>query len=181
MRLFTAIEFDDLIKSQLLDLRDNLHGLKWVRENQLHLTLRFIGNVDDGQAAILNQQFQKIQDSSLRLKIQGVGVFPDTSRARILWAGIVAERNLFALQEKIEEAIVKSGLEPETRAYHPHITLARIKYVDREILKNYLEKHREWSLETVYINSFHLVESTLNRDGSIYHNIGTYQLAEGRL
>ncbi len=176
MRVFTAIEFDEQVKSRLLDLRDNLQGLKWLRENQLHLTLRFIGNVDEEKAVVLNQQFQKIQAPSLHLKIQGVGVFPDIQRARILWAGIEGDQNLFSLQGKIEEAIVHSGLEPDTRDYHPHITLARIKYVDHEKLRNYIEKHRGWSIETVYINAFHLVESVLNRDGSIYRNIGTYQL-----
>lgn len=176
MRLYVAIEFPDHILDNLMLLTENLHGFKWVRRNQLHLTLRFLGDVDQHLGRLLIEKLAEIRHSSFQVALSGLGVFPDIHHPRILWVGINANDTLFDLQGKIEQAIIDCGVEPETREFHPHITLSRIKYSRRERLESYMKKHRNFSLETITITSFHLVESKLHQSGSVYQNLKTYSL-----
>ena len=125
-RLFVAIRPPEAIRDLLVDAMDDSPELRWVGDEQLHLTLRFIGEVerpvaDDLAAALAPLRFERFD-----LRINGVGRF-DQKRGGALWAGVEPKAPVAALAAKVERACQSVGIEPERRAFHPHITLARWK------------------------------------------------------
>ena len=174
MRLFTAIQFTDTVRQRMVMLAENIHGFKWASPDQVHLTLRFIGNVEPQLSFEIDKKLQKIHFSAFKLTPAGIGMFPNSNQPRIFWIGIEADKALFALQKRIENAIIECGLKPEIRNYHPHITLARIRSSNKECIQSFMKKHEHWRMETITIHSFHLVESIRNRSGSVYQNLFSY-------
>lgn len=177
-RLFVAIEFGDDVKSQLLDLRENLYGFRWMTEDQLHLTLRFIGNVDNETLVMISEKLKEIHIPDFSLSIKGVGVFPDKHRAKIIWAGVNSGDILFDLQRQIERLIVECGMEPDYRKFTPHITLARLRNIKFRELKGFLDERKFLHIGPIKIDRFYLVSSKLGEKGSIYSNIAKYPLGQ---
>ena len=142
MRLFVAIELSDEVKRALGELGSRLQAsdvrAAWVREEQIHLTLRFLGDIGENEAerlsAILEARFAGTRPFTLR--VSGIGVFPNARRPAVLWAGVVAARGvnegnespeLVELRRIAEEAALAIRLPKEAKMFHPHLTLARIR------------------------------------------------------
>ena len=101
-------------------------GARWQSEDQLHLTLRFIGEVDRHQAADIDAALGVILHPPFEIALAGIGSFEHRGEPAALWAGVAPHEPLKTLHKKIDQAIVRTGLEPEGRAYLPHVTLARL-------------------------------------------------------
>jgi 2'-5' RNA ligase len=175
-RLFVAI---DLPEQQRRDLEAICHGLpaetRWTPPEQLHLTVRFIGEVDDHLFSSTRHTLAEIPFTPFWLQIQGLGHFPPGRQAKILWAGVAESPQLDQLQRLIENRLVQLGLAPENRPFHPHLTIARLPpSLAPEVLAAYLARHRRLSSAPFLVDSFHLYSSRLTKHGAIHHREETF-------
>ncbi len=167
MRLFVAIELPDKIKSLVEEICFGVPGARWLTAEQLHLTLRFIGEVDGDTFLDIKEILAEIQFQKLQLQLKGVGCFPPSKQPKILWAGLAANDELMKFQRKIETVLVReAGLDPEGRNYTPHITLARLKKTPDHRVGNYLEEFGLFSTPEFSVTSFSLVSSILTNKGA---------------
>ena len=174
-RLFAAIRPPESIRDQLLDLMDGSDTLRWQSEDQLHLTLRFIGEVERPPAEDIATALSALRSPPVELRLSGVGRFAQR-RGGALWAGVAPKDPLAQLAAKIDRACVSAGLEPEHRAYHPHITLARWSRAQPD-LQPFLTKHAALSSDPWPADHFTLYESHLTRDGAHYEPVADFPLA----
>lgn len=174
-RLFVAIRPPEDVREQLLDLMEGVPDLRWQQDEQLHLTLRFIGEVERPAAEDTAAALDRIRFERFAISLHGVGKF-EKHRHGALWAGVQPREELKALNAKVERACQSTGLEPERRAYHPHITLARWKG-RAPGLDAFLERHGGLASESWEVGEFILFESRLGRDGAHYEAVERYSLA----
>lgn len=177
-RLFVALRPPPAIRDALADLMDGIAGARWQDDDQLHVTLRFIGAVDRPMAEDVAAALGAIHASAPTVSISGVGRFGQRGRTEALWAGIVPPEPLAALHRKVDQALVRVGLEPERRAYLPHITLARLSrglQVGPEV-DAWLGRHASLTSEPFAIHHLVLYESHLGRSGASYEPIARWPL-----
>jgi len=174
-RLFAAIRPPEHIRDILLDAMDDSADFRWQDDEQLHLTLRFMGEVDRHVAADLSDALGRIRAAPFQLRISKVGTF-DHRAAGALWAGVEPKEQVATLAAKIERVCQQAGLEPEQRAFHPHITLARWKGRRTVELADFLDRRRSLTSEPFDVREFLLVESRLSRHGAHYEEIASYSL-----
>jgi 2'-5' RNA ligase len=175
VRSFVALELSDEVREKLAELLKRLHqtnaAVKWVEPENLHLTLKFLGEVPEEQiqniVEALRAVAQKFEPFSLT--VRGVGGFPDLRRPRVLWVGVEATNPLMRLQQLVEQAMEKLGFEPEERAYHPHITIGRVKgMAGIDKVRAILSEHADICFGTVLIKHLTLFRSDLSREGPTY-------------
>lgn len=125
-RLFVALRPPPAIRDLLADTMDGVPNARWQDDEQLHLTLRFIGEVDRPVAEDIAAALGRIHAPAPVVQIAGVGAFDQRGRVDTLWAGVAPQDALAHLHRKVDQACVRAGLPPEARAYRPHVTLARL-------------------------------------------------------
>jgi 2'-5' RNA ligase len=177
-RLFVAIRPPEHIRDLLIDAMDDSADFRWQDEEQLHLTLRFIGEVDRPVADDLAASLSRVQAEPFSIRISGVGRF-EQRNAGALWAGVEPKEPIAALAAKIERVCQQVGLEPERRAFHPHITLARWKGRRTREIGDFLQRKAGLASGTFEVDRFTLFESHLSRHGAHYEEVAGYRL-EGR-
>jgi len=175
-RLFIAIRPLEAIRDSLVDAMADSPELRWVGDEQLHLTLRFIGEVERPLADDIALALSRIRAERFELRVAGVGIFEQRSGGA-LWAGVEPKPPVAALAAKVERACVNAGLEPERRAFHPHITLARFKRDSARAARAFLERNRALASPPFAVDRFILYESRLSRHGAHYEEIADYPLA----
>lgn len=126
-RLFTGIEIPAEQREELARMRRPLPGGRWIEPENLHLTLRFAGDIDNTQAAEFADRLAGITIDAFEMRLAGLGVFGG-NEPRSIWAGVETGPELEALARANERAARAAGLAPETRAFKPHVTIARLKY-----------------------------------------------------
>ena len=172
-RLFLAIRPPEPIRDALVDLTEGPEPLRWQSDEQLHCTLRFIGEVDRPTAEDLAQALTQLRFDPFELRLAGVGRFA-RPRGGALWASLEPKEPLAALAAKIDRVCQTVGLEPERRAYHPHLTLAR--WSGREpALQPWLQHHAGLTSEPWPVTHFTLFESTLGRTRAHHDAVADYQ------
>lgn len=174
-RLFVAIRPPEPISDLLIDAMDDGPEFRWLDEEQLHLTLRFIGEVERPLASDIANELSRIRAPAFELRIRGVGRFEQRSGGA-LWAGVEPRTPLAALAAKIDRLCQRVGLEPERRSFHPHITLARWNGRRTRELNDYLERHRALSSDPFEVSCITLFESQLSRHGAHYREVENYEL-----
>jgi 2'-5' RNA ligase len=175
-RLFVAIRPPQPIRDLLIDAMDDSADFRWQDEAQLHLTLRFVGEVDRPLADDLALALTRITANRFTSRIAGTGRFEKRSSGA-LWAGLEPKAPVASLASKVERACIDVGLTPERRAYHPHITLARWKGRRTREVADFLERTRGLASEPFEATEFILFESHLSRHGAHYEEAATYPLA----
>lgn len=175
-RLFVAIRPPEPVRTQLLDLMEGVAGARWQDDDQLHLTLRFIGEVDRHAADGIHAALSTLRHPSFEIALRGLGLFDKRGKPTTLWAGVSPHEALGALQRKVDQALVRAGLPPETRAFHPHITLARVNRSTGP-LDPFLSRSGTVSSPPFSVDSFALYESRLTQDGAVYSEIDRFTLA----
>lgn len=126
LRLFVALRPPPAIRDMLADVMDGVPQARWQDDDQLHLTLRFIGAVDRPLAEDIAAALAQVHAPAPIVRIAGVGAFDHRGRVDTLWADVQPQDALAHLHRKVDQACVRAGLAPEGRAYRPHITLARM-------------------------------------------------------
>ena len=174
-RLFAAIRPPEAIRDLLVDAMDDCPELRWVPEDNLHLTLRFIGEVERPLAEDLAAALASVHAPRFELSLLGVGQFAQRNGGAV-WAAVHPRDPVAALAAKVERACVTAGLEPEHRAFHPHVTLARWNRQSTHAVQSFLERNRGLASEPFAVDSFTLFESRLSRHGAHYEAVAEYPL-----
>jgi 2'-5' RNA ligase len=178
-RLFIAIELPTDIKDRLLALKTDIPTARWLKAQQMHLTMRFIGEVSDKQTNEITSALQKIESAAFDMSLNGVGRFPAQKKrsTRILWVGVDAGPQLENLHGKIEMALDEIGFPPDKKRFNPHITLARLKANKTPAQAvGFLADNADFNAGTFAVARFVLVKSTLSSQGAKYSNLAEYQL-----
>jgi len=175
IRLFVAIDLPQSVRERLVALQGGVPGARWSTSEQIHLTLRFIGEVTETLGHDIDDALTAIRAPSFSVELSGVGEFGGKN-PRALWAGVKSNDALLHLQRKIETALQRIGLEPEPRKYSPHITLARLKSPPREKIVQFLTHGALFAAGPFPVNSFVLFSSHLTPGGSIYNPERVYRL-----
>jgi 2'-5' RNA ligase len=177
-RLFVAIRPPEAVRDLLVDAMDESPDFRWQTDEQLHLTLRFIGEVERPLANDVADGLARIRSDAFELRLNGVGRFEQRS-AGALWAGVEPKPTVSALAQKVERVCQENGLSPEHRAFHPHITLARWKGRRTREVQDFLERRRDLKSDPFLVREFVLFESRLSKHGAHYEAIATYKLERG--
>jgi 2'-5' RNA ligase len=175
-RLFVAIRPPEHIVDLLIDAMDDSADFRWQDDEQLHLTLRFIGEVERPVANDLAFALGSVRAEPFALRIKGVGRF-EQRNSGALWAGVEPKAPLASLAAKVERRCLTVGLDPERRAFHPHITLARWKGRRTREVESFLAAKQGLSSEPFEVDAFSLFESRLSRHGAHYQEVAVYPLA----
>ena len=187
MRLFVALEIPaavrDNLAAQIRELRDLSTKVadkrpRWVRRENLHVTLKFIGEVSpvklDGIRGALSTARS---DTPVNLQFHGLGFFPNEQHPRVLWAGLDASANLTSLAGDIDSALESQGIARERRAFTPHLTLARIEPPGlHEKLRAAIQDNRTREFGSFQTREFHLIESKLKPSGAEYTTLASFPL-----
>lgn len=173
LRLFVGIALPPELKLRLSLICAGVPGARWVDAGNLHVTLRFIGEVDEATAGDIDAALARIRAAAFPLTLAGVGHFGE----RNLWAGVEHNAALLHLHDKVESALVRAGLPPEGRRYAPHVTLARLKGKADARLRSFLSEHALFRSDPFAVTHFSLVASLLTKSGAIYEDQADYPLA----
>ena len=174
-RLFVAIRPPEAIRDLLVDAMDDSPEFRWQADEQLHLTLKFVGEVDRPVASDIADALSRIRSPGFDLRIAGAGRFEQRS-AGSLWAGVEPKESVAALAAKIDRACLSAGIAPERRAFHPHITLARWTGRRTGEVADFLERKRGLASPPFEVDAFTLFESQLSRHGAHYESVASYPL-----
>jgi RNA 2',3'-cyclic 3'-phosphodiesterase len=185
MRLFVALEIPSDVRDNLAAQITELCELsakvadkrpRWVRPENLHVTLKFIGEVSPAKLENIRGALSAIcSEAPVEITFRGLGFFPNEQHPRVLWAGLDASANLSLLAGDIDGALETQGVARERRAFMPHLTLARIEPPGlHEKLRAAIQKNGERDLGAFQARDFHLIESKLKQSGAEYTTLASY-------
>ena len=174
-RLFVAIRPPEYIRDLLIDAMDDSPDFRWQDDEQLHLTLRFVGEVDRPVAQDVADALARVHSAPFELRINGVGRFEQRSSGA-LWAGVEPKAPVAALAAKVERVCLAVGLEPERRAFFPHITLARWKGRRAHEVADFIQRQAALKSDPFEVDRFILFESQLSRHGAHYEAVAEFTL-----
>ena len=178
-RLFVAIDLPENVKQELSGLCFGIPGARWVPEEQIHLTLRFIGEVDGGVFRDIQEALGDIRTDPFEIWVKGVGFFPPRKTPRVIWVGVEPHDKVIVLRNRVESTLVRLGLEPERRKFSPHITLARLRDTSLSKVTRFLAGHNLFATEAFPVHEFVLYSSTLTPKGAIHQQEAIYSLSKG--
>ena len=177
MRLFVALPLSEDARARLAALQSGVPGARWVAKDNLHVTLRFIGETDRHGAEELDAGLAGIRAPAFGLTLGGVGFFDRGRYAHTLWAGVEKPEPVVFLRDKIESVPVRAGFAPERRKFSAHVPLARLADVPSVRLGPYLETRHGFAAGPYPITRFTLYESRPGGDGVHYEPLAEYPLA----
>lgn len=178
MRVFLAFDIPDDIKNQINEIlkekRKQISGVKWVERENLHITCKFLGEINNHQLEeikkFLSQSFNK--NENVKISLKGFGAFPNFKKPRVLWIGVEGEKEkLVNVWKKVQEITTKLKIGEPERDYTPHLTLGRVK-IPTEINPDFIS----YSSREILISSITIYQSTLTPQGPIYTKIGEISL-----
>lgn len=182
MRLFVALDLPDEVRAELTQVIAEWRGIagegvRWVRPEGIHITLKFIGYIEDARLPEFRGALAPVRsDSPIEMDVRGIGFFPSAKRPRVMWCGVKASANLKQLAADVEAAVEPLGIARESREFAPHLTLARINAPPRPLISliSAAEKNAERDFGAIHATEFHLYESILQRSGAVYRKIESY-------
>jgi len=169
-RLFIALAPPNHVREALLDPMEGLEGARWQDFDNLHITLRFVGEVSRLQADDLALALSRVEFASFPVSIRGVGHFEKKQQPNAIWAAVLPSAPLSRLQLSIEQACQRAGLAVETRKFIPHITLARLNRSSGDI-SPWLARHDGLAIKPWQADGFAIFESQLTAGGAIYTQV----------
>jgi 2'-5' RNA ligase len=175
MRLFVALAIPDPVAQSLMLIQGGVPGARWLAREQLHLTLRFIGDVDGRDAAMLDDALAAIGAPAFSVELHGVGQFGN-NKPHSLWAGVRKNPALEHLQMKVDNAIRRVGQPQDAHKFTPHISLARLRQPEIGKMMAWLTHNALYSSPEFAITDFHLYSSQLSPEGSRYRIEQSYFL-----
>lgn len=175
-RLFVGIKLPDHIKDKLSKLCFGIPEAKWIKNNQFHLTLKFIGEVFENITQDIADSLNEIEHKNFELILDSIGYFPINQQPKTIWAGVQTNDLLNNLQKKIDRKLSLIKIEPEKRKFFPHITLARVEFSNPQKILQYLAENGSFKTEPFIVSEFILYNSIKSHEGSIYEELAVYDL-----
>jgi 2'-5' RNA ligase len=183
MRLFVALEIPSAVRENLADFLRALRGVspqtRWLRPENLHVTLKFIGEVSETKLAAVRGALAGVRsEQHVAIDFRGLGFFPNEKHPRVFWAGIEASPNLRTLAADIEKATEELGITREQRPFSPHLTLARFESPRlQENLRAAIQENAARDFGSLRTNQFQLIESKLKPSGAEYTTLESFPFA----
>lgn len=183
MRLFVALEIPSAVRQNLATLLDSFRAItkepRWVRAENLHVTLKFLGEVGENKVDAVRSALGGIRSGNpVALEFRGLGFFPNEKHPRVFWAGMETSSNSKTLAEDIEGAMEKLGIPREKREFSPHLTLARFERQRLpEALGKLIAENQQREFGSLRTNKFHLIQSKLKPTGAEYTTVATFQFS----
>jgi 2'-5' RNA ligase len=192
LRAFIAVEIPLVIRQTVHNVTSNLRKgtgalIRWVPTENIHLTLKFLGDISPANVDMLTQMMRAEADhfNCFELHLIGLGSFPSPKRPRVIYIGIQAPAGLVALHRGIESASRRLGYESEERGFSPHLTIGRVKQnvttSEQQTIRRALEETKFDSLGTAKVDSVHLYKSDLKPTGSVYTRLFSAPLNNPKL
>jgi len=178
--LFVALEIPFAVRENLAALLESLRAVssqtRWVRPENLHVTLKFMGEVPETKLAATRSVLAGVRsDQPVTVDFRGLGFFPNEKRPRVFWAGIEASPNLKTLAADIESVVEKLGIPREQRPFSPHLTLARFEPPGLpEKLRSAIQENAAREFGSLRTNQYHLIESKLKPSGAEYTTLESF-------
>jgi len=178
MRIFIALDIPEQVRARLTEYMERARLLapeaRWARVEGLHVTLKFIGHVDDATVGKIKTSLLAIKATPFEVKFAGVGFFPNPNAGRVFWAGVNGSDSLPKLASTIDAVMEKLGIPRETKPYHPHLTLARTSSRPLRGLKPLLDEPPQFG--TMTAREFFLYQSQPQKGGSKYTKLERFEL-----
>ena len=176
MRIFLAIDIPQNLKKEIKKFISDCYkienkNIKYVEEENLHITLKFFGEVEKEKVKEIQNSFSNIKQSNFCLRLSKIGCFPDFKRAKVLWIGIEDSKELNNFFNFIEEKCISLGFKSEEREFRPHITIARFKSQPENNIIDFLTNNIKKEFGEFFADRFILYESKLTPRGPIYSKI----------
>ena len=180
LRLFAAVELPDALRSRLVELKKDFPGIRWTVPENMHLTLRFIGELGRQEADKARSALREVRVAPFSLCMQGLGLFERRNR-NVLWAGLRTFAPLLDLKRQVDEALAGGiGLKAEHGRFSPHITLSRIRTGVSAVLREQAACH-VFASESFAVESFTLFRSVLSPEGASHFPLERYPLPAPRM
>ena len=181
LRLFVAVDLPAELRPAVARLCQGIRGARWTRPEQLHITLRFLGDTPEDRLGDMRARLRQVRIPSFELALRGTGVFPPVGARRpprVLWLGLDPAEPLRALKDAVDGAL---GPDPETakRGFSPHLTLARFPTRPRHDLDRFLTEHAGFDGGSFWASNFHLYQSTLRPQGALHEIVESFPLPAG--
>ena len=185
MRLFVALELPAAVRDNLASLLEELRSVaveardqrpRWVRAENLHVTLKFIGEAPAEDLDVLRNALAGVRsDGPVNITFRGLGLFPNEKHPRVFWAGLQASPNLPALASDVDRVLATQGIPPETRAFAAHLTLARFEPPGvSEKFRKAIQQNTARDFGTFTTREFHLIQSKTKSSGAEYTRLATF-------
>ncbi|EDY85217.1 2'-5' RNA ligase [Verrucomicrobiia bacterium DG1235] len=179
-RYFIAVDLPEEHRRELTGLRSSGKGFAWTRLERMHVTLRFIGELEGEQVERLVEGLAVVEVERFVLPLEGAGIFPARGRPRVLWVGVGSGHpRLFQLRQRIDDLLLKLGIEADVRSFHPHVTIARIR--DGSSVNSateWVKRRREFVGAPFRVEGFVLYASRLYSNGARYERVAEYALGD---
>ncbi|KXA95827.1 hypothetical protein AKJ65_00500 [candidate division MSBL1 archaeon SCGC-AAA259E19] len=183
-RSFVAIDSNEKIRNCLVKIQKSLKrtgaDLKLVEPENIHLTLKFLGNVSENRLELVKEKIRNIEKiDSFELQVNGLGVFPRPSFIRVIWAGVSkGEDKTVDLRKKLDKKLAEIDFEPEDKDFTPHFTIARMKSgrAKDEVLSQ-IEENSDTNFGSVIVKEVKLKKSELTSEGPIYTTLESVELS----
>jgi 2'-5' RNA ligase len=176
IRLFAAVPVPDEIAQGLARRQTGLEGARWRTAEQLHLTLRFFGEVREDVARDLDSELAGVGGRPFDIVLKGAGAFGEGRDVHAIWAGVAASPELKRLAKACETAARRAGLKPERRNFRPHVTLAYLRHADPEKVAAWIQANNLLQSPPIRVERFGLYSSFLASEGAQYRLEAAYGL-----
>lgn len=177
MRLFVAVDLPPEVHDQLDRLEVPMGGARWLADEQRHLTVRFIGEVDGGTFHEIADLLAEVGGAPFELRLKGLGHFPPRGVPQTLWVGVEPSAELNRMKAAVDRALREAGIGADPRRYLPHVTVARLRHPpERERFGSYLAQHSLFRSTPFVVQGFNLYSSILHPDGARYAIEARYDL-----
>ena len=175
-RLFVAIDLPQEVKESLVALQGGLPGARWVGTEGLHLTLRFIGEVNSAEADDIHAALATVAGAPFMARLEGAGTFSGRGGPRVVWAGAVRDTALERLKRRVDAALRRAGCAPEGRKFAPHVTLARLRGASAERTDAFVAHIAPRIAAEFEVTEFVLFSSRLAPEGAVHTAEAVYPL-----
>lgn len=176
MRLFVGLAIPDDIAMRLAGLANGMPGARWIEPENMHVTLRFIGEVSRADAEDIDHELRRLSAKPFSFDITGMDTFGQGRKAHALYARVVLTPELEILQTRVEAAVARAGQPRETRKFKPHVTLARLKTASDIGVLSFIQAHNLFRAGPIAVDHFILYESHMGNGGSVYVPLTEYSL-----
>ena len=178
IRLFIAVDIPEDIRILMCGMGGTIPGARAVPTEQLHLTLKFLGDTDSGLLPDIKEALAEIKSPLFSLCLKGVGHFPPRGNPRVLWAGIEPVAEVTALRNRVEKCLANIGIPRDSRKFSPHITLARLKESPLKRVSQFLAGNSLFETPPFIVEEFHLYSSSLSAKGAVHRVLASYPLQD---